>query len=97
MDASAWKISSYYGVRLKLEDRERHFQRHWVTVQVEVADTVGAIRLLPSFWRDCPELRGGIVQDLLQREGLLSWPHRKPHKFELTLLGGTRFRLTRKT
>lgn len=86
MNMSAWK-GSYYGVRLRLADRDRYFQPVWDTVQVEVGAAVDTIRLWPCFWRDCPELRGGIVQDLIQREGLTSWPYRQPPQFELTPLG----------
>jgi hypothetical protein len=93
MIVKGWK-GSCYGVRLYLADRDRYCQPGWRAVEVEVGAEVGTIPLWPSFWRDCPGLRGGIVQDLLRREHLTSWPYRQPPQFELTPLGGRRFRLT---
>lgn len=51
------------------------------------------VRITPSFWRSCPELRGKAIRSFLRRNGLIPWPRDHPPHFELEPLGQGRFRL----
>lgn len=95
MEAAGWSGGAY-GIRIKVDDRERHFPRDLPTIWVHAGDDSGEINLSPSFWRHCPELRGGVVQRWLLREGLAPWPYRKPPKVELLRLTKRDFRLRTK-
>jgi len=93
MLATAWRGGTY-GIRIGAEDRAQYFKREWVSVIVEIGDQAHTLNLSPSFWNRCPELRSVVIERWLRAQGHLPWPKGEPPQFELTPLGGNRFRLT---
>ena len=102
MIVKAWKNNLHrrtgttYGVRLKdTGDRDRHFQRKWtwVTVELEGSDTSADITISPAFWRDCPELRSSAIRDWLWHRGLAPWADHSPPDLVLMPLAGNAFSL----
>jgi hypothetical protein len=95
MQVSAWHNGKgTYGIDIGEVNRDRYFDRAWKAIQVEIDGEVHDLPLTPGFWVDCPEVRSSIIKDWLGRNGRLPWPKYQPPHFELTPLGGNRFRLT---
>lgn len=92
MKATGWRGNTY-GVRVGQANAVKFFSRGWKTVDVEVGGTFHTIRLSPSFWEKCPELRSMVFGRWFTRHGLAPWPMRNPPPLELTPLTGNRFRL----
>jgi hypothetical protein len=86
---------SGYGVRLRREDRNKHFRPDWSSVNVEL-EGVGAttVNLTPSFWRRCTELRSPAIGKWLLNHGLAPWPKGNPPKMRLEQVDDRRFRLS---
>jgi hypothetical protein len=72
---------SGYGIRLSRKDRDKYFQRGWLSVTIEL-EGWGATKatLAPSFWRRCTELRGKVIGKWLLDHGLAPWPRGNPLK-----------------
>jgi hypothetical protein len=86
---------SGYGVRLRREDRDKHFHLDWSSVSVELEGTRAiTVSLTPSFWRRCTELRNLAIGKWLLDHGLAPWPKGKPPKMRLEQVGDRRFRLS---
>jgi hypothetical protein len=87
---------SGYGVRLRREDRDKHFRSAWSSVSVELEEA-GAVtvKLTPSFWRRCIELRSPAIGKWLLDHGLAPWPKGSPPKMRLEPAGDGRSRLSR--
>ena len=101
MKVIAWNNGDYsptgagYGLRLDPSDRDRIFDRSWKEVKLDVptgAKSV-AIKLAPSFWRDCPEVRNREIGKWLIASGHARWPRGSPPAFELVRLKENHFRL----
>jgi hypothetical protein len=84
---------SGYGVRLRREDRDRHFRSHWPSVSVKLEGGGVPVDLTPSFWRSCTELRSAAIGKWLLDRGLAPWPKGHPPRLHLTRVGHRRFRL----
>jgi hypothetical protein len=94
MRVTAWNNGGEgYGIRVGEANRERYFDSGWSVIEVEIAGEMCPFRLAGSFWRDCPEFRGKPIGDWLKLQGLAYWAVGNPPEFELTPLGGNRFRL----
>ena len=90
------ETGSGYGLRLSWQDRDRYFQREWPSVTVELGGEGPAeVRLAPSFWRRCTELRGAAIGEWLLHHGFAPWPKGHPPRLRLKSVGGRRFRLSR--
>jgi hypothetical protein len=95
MRARGWHNGSgCFGVQIDGWDRDRHFDPAWPSVLIECTNARIEARLSPSFWRSCPELRGGELAKWMKANGLARWPGRYPPHFELRPTGHARFRLT---
>lgn len=102
MIVSAWKGGKYsYGFRIRTSvvkgsDRDEHFDSSWEFVYLKLPDENEElkVKITPSFWRKCPELRNGSIREWLRKMGLVPWPYRKPPKFNLTQLKGNQFEIT---
>lgn len=96
--ASAWsngspsRTGAGYGLKFTDEDRDRHFDRHWKTVVLELdgAQTVTA-SVSEAFWRKCAELRAAGFGRWLMANGAAPWPKGSPPRVAVTHLGGNRF------
>jgi len=85
-----------YGLKLSHADRDAAFDPSWgsVTLQFPEGETI-SIRLSPSFWRNCSELRSSVIGRWLLRHGLAPWRRGYPPQLSLTPMGPRRFRLSR--
>ena len=101
MYATAWSNGSPlptgagYGVKISVPDRDRFFERAWSEVTIELPRGTATVRLSPSFWRTCTELRSQAIGRWLQDEGLAPWPKGHPPMLRIGPLGAGRFRLSR--
>ena len=99
MLATAWsngrpsRSGSGYGLRFVDEDRDRHFDRRWTTVVLELdggpAVTAG---ISDAFWRKCAELRSAEIGRWLLANQAAPWPKGSPPRVTVTHLEGNRFR-----
>lgn len=91
----AWHTSGAgYGIKVCPDERDQYFQRSWSDVRIELEGngTVN-VRLSPSFWNACKELRKKEIGIWMQARGFSNWPNRQPPQFDLTPLGNRTFRL----
>ncbi len=97
MEASAWSSGGgTFGIRVGMPNRDRHFDRSWEQIKVEIDGQFHTFALTPCFWNKCPEFRDSgstIIRDWLHRHHTLDWPTGEPPRFQLLPLGGGRFRL----
>jgi len=62
-----------FGVRIKSDDRDKYFNRQWISVKLTLGDNLDVeTKLTRSFWRKCPELRGKYIGQWLIKHGLLA-------------------------
>jgi hypothetical protein len=85
-----------YGFKLAAHDRDRHFDRSWAGVVLELPGSppvecnVGK----PSFWNGtCRELVDAGIGRWLLRSGHAPWRKGTPPTFTVESLGGCRFRV----
>ena len=105
MIVTAWNNGSWhesgagYGVKVDLEDRDRHFVRNCGAVEIEIegADTPATVNIdKDSFWNQtCRELISKEIGRWMIESGLAPWPPYNPPELKLTVIGGNRFRLER--
>ncbi|HEU4744586.1 MAG TPA: hypothetical protein VFS61_05080 [Anaerolineales bacterium] len=103
MIVTAWKngspskTGSGYGVKLSADDRDRHFQRDWETIELEFEGYANVVKVnvaKPSFWNShCRELIHAEIGRWLIDNGLESWQTGQPPRLSLKFIGGNRFRL----
>lgn len=80
-----------YGLKITAEDRDRHFDRAWGDIDVDLeGQGLTKIALTESFWR-CTELRSADVGRWLLDSGRAPWPKGQPPMIALTPVEGTRF------
>ncbi len=92
MKVSAWKGGTY-GIRVGHQNAEKFF-KGLRTIEVQIDGHFEVFKLSDTFWTTCPEFRGVAIARWLKKNGLAHWPKGRPPRFELTPLGGNRFRLT---
>jgi hypothetical protein len=84
-----------YGVKLRKQDRDKHFEKKWASVLVTIdgRDAV-KIKLSKSFWKNCVELRSREIGAWMKTHGFSIWPAYKPPQFKLILRGRQAFELS---
>ena len=72
---------SGYGIRIKIKDRGIFFQNHWKTIQIglEGENEQISVRLSPSFWKKCPELRHMNIGKWFLKNGIGKWKKQVPY------------------
>lgn len=93
--SSGSRRSGGCGFRIRVQDRDLAFPpgaRH-VTVELPGREEPLQIELSPSFWADCPEIRGAGIGDWLIGAGHAPWPRGRPPRFVVESLGEARFHL----
>ena len=92
---TAWKNGKHgehnvaYGLKVPIEDRDKHFDRAWRTVKLELPMAEGPIEAevnvaKDSFWtRTCHELINSEIKRWLIQQGLVPWPSGKPPKIKV--------------
>lgn len=95
--ASAWNSGKKhepgaYGIKFTPNVRDRHFDRAWseVIVELDGGATVN-ISLTDSFWRYCSELRSAEVGRWLLASGRAPWTSGQPPHIAVNLVEGNRF------
>lgn len=85
-----------HGIRIVREDREKHFQRAWpfVTIQLDDGYLVD-VKLSDSFWRGCTELRSAKIGKWLLDHKFAPWPKGNPPNLKLEPIGNKKFKLSR--
>lgn len=94
MQVTAWANGGgMFGIRVGSRNRETHFSRSWIEVEVKLDGEFHRFAITESFWDKCPEFRGSVVRHWLRRHGGINWPKGEPPRFELGQIGGNRFEL----
>ena len=87
-----------YGLKIRREDRDRHFKRAWKSVTIVLPDgsEIGNLNIEKrSFWSDgCRELISSEIGRWLLSSGHGPWLPGKPPQFHLEPDGERRFRLS---
>lgn len=101
MIVTAWNNGSFhrtgagYGLRIDLTDRDTIFNRAWSDVLLDLPSGLTGIlmRISPSFWRQCPELRSAAIGKWLISVGHSRWPKHTPPTFTMVQVQGNHFRI----
>jgi hypothetical protein len=74
-----------YGLQITKEDRDRWFRPEWKTVSliIEGQTEPVQVKLSPSFWNKCHELRHKAIGKWLIQNGYAPWPKGKRPAFNL--------------
>lgn len=87
---TAWKGWSY-GIRIFSKDVERFLRQvngHYkVLIQLEDTNEMYEVKITPSFYRGCHELRGKVFTEYFKIKGITEWEKGKPPRLKLTYLG----------
>lgn len=77
-----------YGIKFTAEDRDRHFDRAWESVVLEMEGFAQTrIVLSESFWRKCSELPSADVGRWLLDAGVAPWTSGSPPTIAVNRLG----------
>ncbi len=88
-----------YGLKVSIKDRDRHFNRAWQTVLIQLPtgdlfETVEVNVAKDSFWGPtCRELISGEIGRWLLSRQFAPWPNGTPPRFEVEPLDGPRFQV----
>ena len=101
--AKTWNNGSHhpsgagYGLKIRLEDRERFFNRNWQTVVLNLSGYERPIEVnvaKASYWnRTCGELISRDIGIWLQRNNRDRWLHRQPYDVGFSVIGEREFRV----
>jgi hypothetical protein len=98
MRATAWHNGGSsdepgaYGFKLTEADRDRHFERGWSEIVVELdGGDVVKVPVSHSFWRHSTELRSAELGRWMLAAGHAPWPKGQPPGFVVTPVEGNRF------
>jgi len=94
----AWKNGRHgpdacYGLEIRPADRDLFFRRNWRTVRLRLPDRLGEfnVRLSPSFWEQCVELRSNRIGRWMRSIGAAPWPRGRPPRFRLRPIAARAF------
>ena len=94
MEVSTWSNGGEgRGLRIGKRNRDAYFNEAWSEIIVEIEGNACKFKLTPSFWKNCPEIRGKELKPWLETNGMSNWPKGHPHKVKLIPLRGNCFRL----
>ena len=93
MEARGWKGGTY-GVSVGKANAAQYFKKTWSRVEIEIDGEFHSFPLRETFWKTCPEFRGGALKEWLLRSGLAPWPRGDPPKLILRPLKENRFRIS---
>jgi len=93
-NGSPTRTGAGYGIRIVRNDRDRHFQKVWDSVVIELeGDEAVKINLSQSFWRGCIELRSARIGKWMIEKGLAPWLKGSPPELELDPIRDRKFGL----
>lgn len=99
MQVTTWYNGSFnmtgtgYGIRIPKEFRDTHFDPKWDSILLHIEDKKISIKLNPTFWSTCNELRSKEIGTYLIKNGLGIWDKGQPHTLELLPSGQNEFRM----
>jgi hypothetical protein len=102
MNATIWKngateqIGQFYGLRISLDDRDRHFKRMWHEIEVVIHGAIHRFEIGATFWTGSPVIRDNDkkpIRSWVAENSSLTWPPFEPPTVTLEPLGDVRFRL----
>ena len=79
-------------MRLLSKHRTR-LTRHDLVVHLPGVREPLKIRLSPSFWSTCPEMRSVEIGRWMRRRGEAPWPKGRPPRYQATLIVGPKIEL----
>jgi hypothetical protein len=81
-----------YGLRFDAVDRDRHFDRAWSDVVLELDDGPEVtVPVTDSFWRNCTELRSAEIGRWLESQDAAPWPPNSPSSIGVRHIDGNCF------
>ena len=103
MMVTAWNNGSYhrtgagYGIRIKLSDRNKFFNRTWTVVKLQLQGIPGYTDINPkrkTFWNNsCPELFSQEIGKWLIGNRINQWPKGHPPEMVMTKIRGNQFKI----
>lgn len=100
MKVTTWNNGSFnktgagYGIRIPRDLRIVHFNENWELVILHIEDKKVEVKLNPTFWTTCNELRNKEIGSYLIRNGLGEWQKGQPHELNLTSIGDNQFKVS---
>src|SRR2546428_590633 len=101
MTVSAWNNGAFnrsgagYGLRVSKADRDSVFSRSWNQIVIELPSAepgqAVVVRLSPSFWRSCSELRRAEIGRWLIGCGYVIWQKSQSSTFRFESFGRNKF------
>ena len=85
---------SGYGIRFRIEDRGRYFQRVWESVILQIEGEEFSVQISKGFWGKCPELRHQQIGLWFIKHNLAPWPQYRPPQLILEPIKENKFRLS---
>lgn len=82
-----------YGIRIPIESRDKHFNKSWKYVTLEIADKSVDIELRATFWTTCSELRSKLIGEFLIKNNMGTWEKGHPHELQLEVVKSNIFAL----
>ena len=101
--ATAWNNGSWsrtgggYGLKISIEDRDRHFERDWKSVMIRLigkrtSGIAEANVAKGSFWnQECRELIKAEIGRWFIENGLAPWPPLPPPRFRMLRVADREF------
>ena len=102
MKVTAWNNGGLgYGIKIGNSDRSTYFSKKWKHVRVKIPrNPEAAFPLTACFWGERAEIRGTPFRDWFEqlghvKNGRKKWRRGRPPQFNLTPMGGNRFKLSK--
>ncbi len=103
MIVTAWNNGEHhpngagYGFKIDVADREKHFDKKWEKVFLELDGEEGVIEVnvdKPSFWGPtCRELISQKIGEWLIKNGKAPWPKGHPPKMKMEHIRDNKFKV----
>ena len=105
MKWSAWNNGDFhsngngYGFRIPIEQREKHFDRSWKSITIELEDDKESKKVKgniskKTFWDiSCGEVISKHIGTWLIRNGYARWDKNDPPKFNVNIIGTKHFKI----
>ena len=99
MEVKVWTNSrkgaanATFGLGVSIYNRKRFFNALSPTVSIDVDGQIVAKKLPECFWNNCIHICDQEISEFIKRNGLSSWPHRKPPILILKHISEQNFRL----
>lgn len=86
-----------YGLKMTTQDRDANFKNYWTSVKVQLPGEgqteLIEVRITPSFWRKCSELRSAKIGKWLIQHGYAPWTTGSPPEFTVEMVQDRLFRV----